>query len=182
MRPREILNAEYFIKWFNQKYNLDFIIDVEHKDQDSSIDVLAKSSIIEKRLKIQNVAYRDGNIYKYGKSNIPNFRPVGILSKKMTDEERKQSIINCIQSKKNKYPSTEIQNLILLIEITIPRLIPEQIIKFFPRGINTKFSGVYFVCLPIIIHDPKDKYATDGFVFPLKDYEFTDEEIKIIEK
>jgi len=172
MTPRETNNAKFFIGWLNNEKGLDFAIDESITDEQSHIDVIIKSKKLGKSVNIQNVAYRDGTIYGYGESNIPNFRPVFVLGKAMNDEERRETILNCIKGKEEKYQPSLVKSTLLLIEVTIPSIKPEEIQKLFPNEITTNFSGIYFVQLPVILSSVDDKYGQTGYVYPLKPLEF----------
>jgi len=168
MRPREINNVKFFVDWLNEKKNIDFLIDENFREEQSYIDVIIRSKKLNQLINIQNVAYRNGTFYKYGQSNIPNFRPVFVLAKAMSDKEKQTSILKCIKNKEKKYQASLVKDTLLLIEVTIPAIKPEQIQKLFPNGITTNFKGVYFVQLPVVLASVDDKYGHTGYVYPLK--------------
>jgi hypothetical protein len=172
MREREINNVKFFLNFLNQETDLDFVIDNSFDDEQSHVDVILYSKKLDKKVYIQNVAYRDGTFYKYGQSNVPKFRPVFVLGKTMTDKERKKSILKCIKEKEQKYQSSLVNNIVLIIEVTIPAIKPEQIKKYFPSGISTNFKGVYFVQLPVTMAAIDDKYGQTGYVYTLKSLAF----------
>ena len=172
MRLREVNNARFFVDWFNKGKNLDFVIDENFNDEQSHIDVVIRSKNLDKEINIQNVAYRDGTLYAYGTSNIPGLRPLLVLGGAMSDIERKESLIKCITDKEKKYPKSLVKNIVLIIEVTIPAITPEQIKKLFSAGIITDFMGVYFVQLPVTIPSVDDKYGEVGYVYPLKEILF----------
>ncbi|MDD5551826.1 MAG: hypothetical protein PHI88_01550 [Candidatus Pacebacteria bacterium] len=169
-RPREINNARFFVDWFNKKNSLDFCIS-DDREESSAIDVLIKSEKLKKEINIQNVAYRKyGTFHKRGFCDVPGLKVTSILGKVMSDEEKKKTIIKCIEEKEKKYPELIIKNLLLLIEVTIPSLSPEEIKNLFPDGINSNFKGIYFVKLPVLAPSRDDKYDQEGYVFPLKEF------------
>jgi hypothetical protein len=168
MRPREINNVDFFIKWFNKAHQLDFQIDNSYQDENSPVDVMVRSSMTNRVLKFQNVAYRQGTIYGVGTSNISGLRPVFVMGRQLSKEEKRQGIIECIESKKNKYPIDLVRQLILLIEITIPSLSPKEIEGLLKSEIKKDFGflAIYFVKLPVKLGG--DKYDRDGFVYSFK--------------
>ncbi len=170
MMPREIKNVKFFTDWLNKKEGFDFVIDNSFSDEHSYIDVIIKSEKLNKVINIQNVAYRDGTSYGYAQSNIniPNFRPVFVIGKAMTDKERRASILRCIKDKEKKYQPSLVKDTLLLIEVTIPAVKPEQIKKLFLGGVTSNFKGIYFVQLPVIMPSADDKYGQSGFVYTLK--------------
>ncbi len=169
MKLREIKNVKFFIDWLNKERGRDFVIDESFNDEQSHIDVVVKSKKLAKTLNIQNVAYRDGTLYKYGTSNIPGLKPLFVLGEAMSDIERKESILKCITDKENKYPKSPVNNLVLLIEITIPAITPEQIKKLFSTKVESNFMGIYFVQLPVMTYSVEDVYGKTGYVYPLKE-------------
>jgi hypothetical protein len=171
MRLREINNVKFFISWLNKEKGFDFVIDESFDDEQSYIDVIIRSKKFNRSINIQNVAYRDGTFYKYGESNIPGFKPIFVIGAAMSDTERRESIFQCIKKKEKKYPAPLVKNIILLIEITIPAITPEQIEKLFLGGITTDFVGVYFVQLPVTMPSIDDKYGKTGYVYPIKEME-----------
>jgi hypothetical protein len=171
MKPREINNVEFFIKWLNKTQNLDYEIDDSFHDENSPVDVILKSPTIKKNVQIQNVAYRDGTIYGYGESNIPGFRPLFVLGTAMSKDERINSIFDCIRFKRDKYPDSIVKNTVLIIEITIPSIKPEEIEEM-PKNEEFGFKGIYFVQLPISIPAIDDKYSQTGYVHAYKECDF----------
>lgn len=171
MRPREINNVKFFIDWLNKTKNYDYEIDESFQDENSPIDVVIKSPSKYKKINIQNVAYRDGTFYAYGTSNISNFKPVFVLGTAMSKEERRQSIINCIRSKCAKYPESFVKDTVLIIEITIPSIKPEEIEEM-PKNEDFGFKGIYLVQLPVKMPAIDDKYGQTGYVYTYKECGF----------
>lgn len=166
---REINNVQFLIDWKNKSEGTDLEIDQDFNEENSPIDVKVLSKSKGKVYNFQNVAYRDGNFYKYGQSNIPGFKPLMVLGIAMSPEQRKQSIIECIKGKENKYPASVVRDIILLVEITIPTVLPEELDTLFDKRLETEFQGVYFVKLPVEMPSLNDKYDMHGFVYPLKE-------------
>ncbi|MEX0909752.1 MAG: hypothetical protein WDZ75_00480 [Candidatus Paceibacterota bacterium] len=168
MRAREIYHISFFTNWLNNLHQTDYAIDDGHTDEDSPVDVILRSKKTDQIINIQNVAYRGGVVHKTGTSNIPGLRPVMALGMHMSKNERKKSILNTIASKENKYPEEIVKNLVLVIEVTIPRVDPDILKELFQKSIETNFRGVYFVQLEIPMYSDGDPYAPTGFVYPLK--------------
>jgi len=169
MRLREINNVQFFLNWLNERNRTDYKIDTSFNEENSPIDVVAKSNKTGKILNIQNTAYREGNVYVYGQSNIPNIRPVGVLGVAMNVEQKKESILKCINSKSSKYPKSVVEDLILIVEVTIPFIRPEEIKEMFKDNYKSDFKGIYFVQLPVTLANIENKYEQVGYVYPLKD-------------
>lgn len=168
MRVREIQNVIFFTEWLNKEYNLDFQIDESYKEEDSPVDVLLKSLKTGERLKIQNKAYRKGNVYREAVCDNPNIKPLLFVLGTSREGNREESVIECIESKQSKYPEEIVKDIILIIEITIPSITPEELKEILENNKNKTFGfkGIYFVKLPVAI--PSDEYDKKGFVFPFK--------------
>jgi hypothetical protein len=169
MTSREINNVKFFLDWFNKKNKTDYTIDDSFNEENSHVDVMAKSKTTRKILNIQNTAYRSGNIYKYGTSNIPNIMPKIVLGVSMDTKQKKESIIKCINSKETGYAESVVKDLILIIEVTIPSLKPKEIKKMFKGGYKSNFKGIYFVSLPVMLANIEDEYQKNGYVYSLKE-------------
>ena len=172
MRPREVSHIKFFIDWLNKKESLDFKIDETFRNEDSPFDIIIKSSKRDITLRIQNVAYRAGTFHKSGQSNIPNFKPVLVIGRAMSKEERRDSLIKCIESKSKKYPESTVKNIVLVIEVSIPSIKPEEIEELLPKDKEFGFKGIYFVQLPVIMASADDKYGQTGYVYPFKPCSF----------
>lgn len=179
MRPREINNGKFLINWINKEHGLDFEIDDSHKDQDSHIDVLIKSHELVESFGIQNVAFMEGDIF--GKAEVtisdgemvvfgPDLKSIMVLGVAMTDKEKEENVIKCIESKQNLYSEELTKNIILLVEVTIPFISPEELDKIFKTKKEFVFKGIYFVALPVILALADDKYQQSGYVYPVKDF------------
>lgn len=171
MRLREINNVIFFVEWVNKTHGLDYKIDESFRDENSPTDVVLKSPTTQKKIQIQNVAYRDGTFYAHGTSNIPNFKPLFVLATAMTKEERAKSIIKCILDKRDKYQRSVVEETILIIEITVPSIKPEDIEEI-PKKEDFGFKGVYFVQLPVAMAAADDKYGRSGYVYPFLEWLF----------
>lgn len=148
---------------------MDFTIDTSFSEENSHVDVSVTSKKLGTAVSIQNVAYRDGNVYARAYSpQLPDEHFIAVLGTAKTDEERKESILASIKDKEGKYQPSLVEDMVLLVEVTIPMIRPEEISKLFPEGISTRFKAVYFVALPITISDKGDKYGPTGYVYPLK--------------
>ncbi|MDR5650646.1 hypothetical protein, partial [Staphylococcus nepalensis] len=86
---------------------------------------------------------------------------------KMTSEERRESILKTIDSKRQHYPESIVSNLVLIIDVTIPRLTHADL-DGLPRNIDYGFQGIYFVHLPYLMAEPNDTYGNNGYVYCLK--------------
>lgn len=165
MRPRETLHVDFLITWVKEFRGVSLHIDEGFHDEDTPTDVQVLSEK-GKVFKIQNVAYRDGTFYKYGTSNVEGFKPLFVLGTAMTQDERTASIVKTIEDKKCKYTESDRQDVILLIEVTIPGIKPEDI-KHLSTEIDYGFKGIYFVQLPYGMAAVDDKYGRDGYVYEL---------------
>ncbi len=178
MRQTEITHASFFQDWLNKKNGTDFIVNQDHKTEDSHIDVILSSKKLDKKIFIQNVAYRgEGLVYSTdaivsGDPALIKLLPKLKMALVPTQYDKKKSIETYIRKKEIKYPEDLVKNLVLLVEATIPSVRPDELSDYFPNGIETMFSGIYFVQLPIPMVDVNDKWGQTGFVFPLKEPEF----------
>jgi hypothetical protein len=170
MLLRETNNIKFFLEKFNAENGTDFKIDESFTEENSPVDVLAKDST-GRIIEIQNVAYRDGTVYAQGVSNIPGFFATMVLGTAMSNEDRTASILKCIESKKNKYPSSVVKDLLLVIEVTIPSIKPVDIERL-PKDFDYGFRGIYFVMLPYAMAAEEDTYGHTGYVYTLKSYQF----------
>lgn len=169
MTPREKNNAQFLINSLNKEFGTDFLIDESFSEQSSHVDVSAASKKLGKSILIQNVAYRDGTFYAYATSSThPDIKFTAVLGTAMTDSERRESILKGIKDKEGKYQPSLLKDIILLVEVTIPIIRPEELSKLFPNGVETNFQAIYFVALPVVMADRDDKYAQTGYVYPLK--------------
>ncbi len=177
MRQIEITHANFFLDWLNSDKNLDFLIDSSCKEEDTHVDVVAVSYKLGKSILIQNVAYRgEGLVYPNTMTVSGNPELIKLLPKmKMvlvpTQYDKKKSIEDYIAKKETKYSQDLVKDLVLLIEVTVPSTNPEELACYFPNGLQTKFSGIYFVQLPIPMTYSDDKWGQTGFIFPLKEVE-----------
>lgn len=178
MRQIEITHANFFLNWLNSSKGLDFIIDSNHKQEDTHVDVVAVSSKLGKSILMQNVAFRgEGLVYSNNMTVSGNPELIKLLPKFKavlvpTQYDKKKSIQDYILKKERKYPENLVNNLVLLIEATVPSTNPDELSAYFPNGLETKFEGIYFVQLPIPMTAPEDKWGPTGFVFPVKEVTF----------
>ena len=174
MRQIEITHANFFLDWLNSSEALDFSIDSSHKEEDTHVDVVAVSSKLGKSILIQNVAFRgEGLVYSDNMTVSGNPELIKLLPKFKavlvpTQYDKKKSIQDYILKKEKKYPANLVNNLVLLIEATVPSTNPDELSAYFPNGLETKFKGIYFVQLPIPMTLTDDKWGQSGFIFPLK--------------
>jgi hypothetical protein len=98
---------------------------------------------------------------------ISNFKPLFVLGRAMNDEDKKKSIIKCIESKQELYSPVEVKDLILLVEVTIPSTNPNELNRLFKTKEKFEFKGIYFVQLPIPLGS--DNGYEEGFIYSFKD-------------
>ena len=99
---------------------------------------------------------------------LPKFKAVLVP----TQYDKKKSIQDYILKKEKKYPGDLVNNLVLLIEATVPSTNPDELSAYFSNGLETNFKGIYFVQLPIPMTSVEDKWGRTGFVFPVKEITF----------
>ena len=174
MKERERLHTNFLCDFLNSKYKRKFIV-VDGEPESSEVDSIILDIDKDLKINLQCVAFRgEGLIYKRPSSvTISENFPVQDISKLMMvlvpeQYDKRQSIINYIKKKETKYPISLVENLVLLIEATVPSVTPEELVKLFPNGLNTEFKGLYFVQLPVVLANDDYKYDKSGFIYELK--------------
>jgi hypothetical protein len=179
MKPRERIHAEYFANWLNTQKGEHFQISGD-EPEDSEIDVILYDDIHKETILLQCVAYRGEGLI-YPKPSYTSIKVTGNVSPEIVkllssitpvfaplQKDKKETINSIIKKKEKKYPKDLVEKLTLLIEMTIPKVTPEELKTYFPNGFDTKFKGIYFIQLPIPMVSKDDVYGSTGFIYSLK--------------
>ncbi|MDQ5953182.1 MAG: hypothetical protein QG551_410 [Patescibacteria group bacterium] len=180
MRENELSHTKFFTEWLNTVKGLDFIISQEKISENSDVDAIVMSSSLDKKIFIQHTSYKgDGLIYPKnvttkatfnGKEIDPSIFPFKLVFSP-PQNNKAESLIRYIKKKENKYSEEQKQKLILIIDVTIPSIYPDELREIFSENFNSSFLGVYIVQLPIPISS-MNKWELNGFVYTVKDFNF----------
>ncbi len=163
-KESEKIYAEYFIKWANDAYNLDYYVR-SNEQEDSEVDVIALSKSGKPALKFQLVT-SGGKTLENAAKNTRSLKRGGEF---MTDDvEWFEWIARAIEQKEKKYPVSLKENLILLIEGCQPTPDPDFVVENFKNFSTSSFKGIYYVSKPVL-SSKRTEYTEKGYVVPIKD-------------
>jgi len=164
-RPHERHHAEVLAGYLSIAHGFELTVSDASEPVDSPVDARATDVKTGIELQFQSVGYRADNVYaKKVTANVPGrFRAA--LGSQMSRGRRIATLREMLKKKRDHYSLAVRSQLILIVEVTIPSVFPDEI-EALRGGDDYGFKGIYFVQLPLM-YGNGGRRDLNGYVIPL---------------